>query len=333
LTGEKLSASARHRQIIDYGVLGEQLGYEMVAVGEHHLCDYIVASPPVLLAAIAERTTRIRLGTGTTLLPTLDPIRVAEDYATLDVVSDGRVEVVVGRGVVARTYPDLGFEYGDSRGLYEQHLGVLLDAWGGEGVDLSGFRPTLNGVTVQPRPAQHPHPPVWIGGGFSPESVDLAAEQGLGLMLPTVLAPPVAFAPLVARYRERFLDRGRGDARVGVVSHVHVDLDAARAVQRFAPHQKAYFDWVSGPLMSWGMAPVGLTPPDMGPYDFDAAFTVGPVVCGNPAHVIDRISAFDAALDIDLYLVMMDHGNQPWTQVEDAMQLFAEEVAPALANS
>jgi alkanesulfonate monooxygenase SsuD/methylene tetrahydromethanopterin reductase-like flavin-dependent oxidoreductase (luciferase family) len=299
----------------------------MFSVGEHHLCDYILSSPTVVLAAVAERTESIRLGTGTTLLATLDPLRVAEDYGTLDAISGGRVELVAGRGVVPRTYADLGFDFEDSRSLFEAHLGVLLEAWGSEAADLVEHRPSLRAVTVKPRPVQSPHPPVWIGGGFSKASVLLAARLGLGLMLPTILAPPFAFRELVAVYRDGFQDTGLGGPRVGVVSHVHVAMDGDNARSRFAPHQRAYFEWLGGELLPWANKGFANGPALPDSYDFDAAVDAGPVVCGSPSEVLDRIGSFHEALGIDVYLTMMDQGSPPVGQLHESMQLFAEEVA------
>ncbi len=326
--GARPSDRARHRNIVEAAVLGEALGYHMFCVGEHHLCDYILSSPTVVLAAIAERTDRIRLGTGTTLLATLDPLRVAEDYSTLDVISDGRVEVVAGRGVVPRTYADLGYAFDDSRSLFEAHLQVLLDVWSGENVDLTHHRPSLVDVTLKPKPVQSPHPPVWIGGGFSEASVNLAARLGLGLMLPTILAPPTAFRDFVTLYRDRFQDTGHGTPRIGVVSHVHVALAGGDARRRFKPHQSAYFAWLTNELLPWASQGVDQAlklPPE---YDFESAIDTGPAVCGSPSEVVDRIAEFNDALGIDLYLAMMDQGSPPAGQLHDSMQVFAEEVVP-----
>ena len=135
-TGERISQAQRHRQFVELAVRGESLGFDSVWLGEHHLCDYILSAPPVVLAAIAERTTTLRLGTAVTLLGTLDPVRAAEDYATLDALSRGRVEVVAGRGVLSRTYRDFGFDPHASREQYREHVELLLrlwterDAWG-----------------------------------------------------------------------------------------------------------------------------------------------------------------------------------------------------------
>jgi alkanesulfonate monooxygenase SsuD/methylene tetrahydromethanopterin reductase-like flavin-dependent oxidoreductase (luciferase family) len=217
-TGYKSSHSARHRQIVELGVRAEQLGFDSVWLGEHHLCDYILSSPPVVLAAIGERTSRLRLGTGVTLLGSLDPVRAAEDYATLDVLSQGRVEVVTGRGILRRTYGDFGLDPSRSREIYDEHVELLLELWTREELHWRGrFRSPLEGITVKPLPHQKPHPPLWIGGGSSYDSVDLAARLGLRLMLPSVFAPPEAFAPHVERYRERYLAAGHDPARMQVL--------------------------------------------------------------------------------------------------------------------
>jgi len=212
-----------------------------------------------VLAAIAERTERLRLGTGVTLLGSLDPVRAAEDYGTLDALSGGRVEVVCGRGVISRTYSDLGYDPADSRELFDEHVELLLELWTREDVDWDGkHRGPLRGVTVKPRPVQQPHPPIWIGGGSSTASIDLAARLGLRLMLPSVLAPPEAFLPFVERYREQWELAGRdeGDLCVGACSHVHVGPDSAAARKRWEPHHMAYVNWV-GELFRWGGVNVG----------------------------------------------------------------------------
>jgi alkanesulfonate monooxygenase SsuD/methylene tetrahydromethanopterin reductase-like flavin-dependent oxidoreductase (luciferase family) len=335
-TGERLSQAERHRQIVELAVRGEEIGLGSVWLGEHHGCDYILSSPPVVLAAIAERTRRMRLGTGVTLLGTLDPLRAAEDYATVDVLSGGRVEVVAGRGVLRRTYADFGLDPDRSREAFEEKVELLLRLWREEDVRSDGrHRAPLAGVTAQPRPLQRPHPPVWIGGGSSFDSIDLAARLGLALMLPSVLGPPEAFVLHVERYRERFVPGPAGGApRVGACSHVHVARDGRAARARWEPYHMGYIRWVLLELMPWGglnIGPSGLRPPPpTAAPDFETLCR-GPSICGSPAEVADRIGAIRERLGVDLHIAMFDHGGIPEPELQDALELYGKEVLPQLA--
>jgi alkanesulfonate monooxygenase SsuD/methylene tetrahydromethanopterin reductase-like flavin-dependent oxidoreductase (luciferase family) len=336
-TGAITSPAQRHRQIVELGVRAEALGFESVWLGEHHLCDYILSSPPVVLAAIGERTQRLRLGTGVTLLGSLDPVRAAEDYATVDGLSGGRVEVVAGRGVLQRTYSDFGHDPKQSRSLFEENVALLLAAWTQAPAHFEAtHRPSLRGVTVHPRPAQTPHPPLWIGGGSSFASVDLAARLGLPLMLPSVLAAPAAFAPYVARYRERFVPNGPRRERpvVGACSHVHVAKDSQTARERWRPYHMQYIRWVTSVLIPWGGVNLAMSEeraagPPPTPPDFDA-MCAGPSICGSASEVTDRIASIREQLGLDLHIAMFDHGGIPEAELADAMERFAAGVIPAV---
>ncbi|MGH7290357.1 MAG: LLM class flavin-dependent oxidoreductase [Myxococcota bacterium] len=331
-TGMRSSQAERHRQFVELGAYSEVLGFDSIWLGEHHLCDYILSSPPVVLAAIAERTRRLRLGTAVTLLGTLDPVRAAEDYATVDALSGGRLEVVAGRGVLKRTYRDFGLDPADSRELYGENVELLLRLWTETDVHWSGtFRAPLDGVTVAPAPVQKPHPPLWIGGGSSFDSIDLAARLGLPLMLPSVLAPPEAFAPMVERYRERFAAAGHRDAspRVGACSHVHVGVDSETARRVWRPYHLNYLGWVAGLMAQAGVNidSGGAAPPSL---DFERLIR-GPSVCGSPAEVSDRILGMRERLGLDLHIAMFDHGGMPEKLVLETLELFASRVLPAIS--
>jgi alkanesulfonate monooxygenase SsuD/methylene tetrahydromethanopterin reductase-like flavin-dependent oxidoreductase (luciferase family) len=334
-SGRKTSHSARHRQIVELAVRAEALGFDSVWLGEHHLCDYILSSPPVVLAAIGERTTRLRLGTGVTLLGNLDPVRAAEDYATLDVLTGGRVEVVAGRGVMRRTYHDFGQDAARSREIYDEHVELLLALWTQEDLHWKGeFRAPLSGVTVRPRPEQCPHPPLWIGGGSSNDSIDLAARLGLRLMLPSVFAPPEAFAPYVERYRERYLAAGHDPSglSVGACSHVHVARDSQTARARWAPYHMHYIRWVMGDLLPWAGVNLGREGVGPAPIPEFERLIEGPSLCGSPAEVIDRICTARDKLGLDLHLAMFDHGAIPEPALAETLELFAAEVLPHVSH-
>ena len=335
ITGTQKSATVHHLEIVELGVRAEELGFAAIHIGEHHLCDYTLSSPPVVLGALAARTQHIRLGTGTTLIGILDPVRAAEDYATVDVVSNGRLQMVAGRGVLARTYPDFGKRFEDSRALYEENVELVLKLWSEEDVRWEGrFRPALDGVTLQPRPVQRPHPPLWVGGGFSEESIQFAARAGLPLMLPSVLQPPSAFAAQVDAYRESFRDRGHGGPQVGALSHVHTAKDLDEARKRWAPRHTDYVDWVGGELLPWALAPVlpsGAKLPVMPPSDFETAIGEnGPAVCGSSQQVLDRIGGYRDALGLDFYLCHVDHGALPQDILFESIEQLAQDVMPHL---
>lgn len=329
-SGARLTHAQRHRQIVEMSVDSEALGFDSVWLGEHHLCDYILSAPPVVLAAIAERTRTLRLGTGVTLLGSLDPVRAAEDYATVDALSGGRVEVVAGRGVLRRTYRDFGHDPATSRELFAENVELLLRLWTEREVRWSGrFRAPLDGVRVTPEPVQKPHPPLWIGGGSAPDSVDLAARNGLPLMLPSVLAPPEAFANVVERYRERFVAGPSGARpRVGACSHVHVASDSSTARARWRPYHMGYLTWVMG-LMAWGGANMDAGASGGRPIGLDyERMLAGPSVCGSPAEVADRLCAMRDALDLDVHIAMFDHGGMPEKLVRETLELFGAQVLP-----
>jgi alkanesulfonate monooxygenase SsuD/methylene tetrahydromethanopterin reductase-like flavin-dependent oxidoreductase (luciferase family) len=330
--GGRPTPAERHRAIVESAVLGETLGFDSVWLGEHHFCDYVLSAPPVVLAAIAARTSRLRLGTGVTLLANLDPVRVAEDYATLDGISGGRVELAAGRGILADTYEAFGQKADDSRERFLENLVLLRRLWTETELTWSGrFRAPLERVTVEPRPVQQPHPPLWVGGGSSLHSVDLAAELGLPLMLPSVLAPPAAFAPLVTRYRERWARAGHDSAalRVGACNHVHVGASSREAREHWRPYYANYLRFVD---RVWRRRE--LVHPRAKQVDLDYEQLRGGVaVCGSPAEVADRIAATRETLGLDVHLLMFDLGGLPEPLVRETMERFATDVLPALRRA
>jgi alkanesulfonate monooxygenase SsuD/methylene tetrahydromethanopterin reductase-like flavin-dependent oxidoreductase (luciferase family) len=330
-SGAKTTQVERFRSLVESAVIAEQGGFDSVWLGEHHFCDYILSTPPVVLAAIAERTERIRLGTGVTLLANLDPVRVAEDYATVDLLSEGRVELVVGRGILAHTYRSFGQDIGESRPIYAEKLELLLRLWTEENVDWEGqHRSPLQEATVQPRPAQQPHPPIWVGGGSSNDSVDLAARLGLDLMLPSVIAPPQVFMPMVGRYREQLAATGRpGRGRIGAVSHVHV-AETSQEAAAWKPYYVHYLSevtkmvqWSGGAIRPGANSAFGSMP------DYDQMFETA-AICGSPQQVIDRLGALQEEMALDVHLGMFDLGGLPEADLYRTLELYAEKVLPAL---
>jgi alkanesulfonate monooxygenase SsuD/methylene tetrahydromethanopterin reductase-like flavin-dependent oxidoreductase (luciferase family) len=310
-TDRVVSEAERLRAIVEQAVVAEEAGFTGVAIGEHHFTRYIVSAPELLLATIAERTSRLRLSTGVTLLAHHDPVRVAEELATLDVLSGGRAEMIVARGVSQRTDAAFGVQ-DDLRARFDENLRLLLRLLEEPHVTWNGrFRSPLVDVTTTPRPLQQPRPLVWIGSG-SAVSADLAVELGLPLMLPSTLRDPSTHRGVVERYRTAM----RGGGRVALPSHVFVAPSAAQARETWRPHLSAYAHFAD---------------PWRGDGDVDVDLLMdGAAVCGDPAEVTDRLNDLGHLLGLDAHLVMVDIGGLPHTAVLDTIRLFGEEVLPAL---
>lgn len=329
VTGVRMTPAEKFRSLVEQGVAAEAAGFRSIHLGEHHFCDYILSSPPVVLAAIGERTSRLQLSTGVALGANLDPVRVAEDYATVDLLSGGRLEPVIGRGTFfPHTFAAFGQDPNDAKEVFAEHLELLLRIWETDGpVTWEGrFRAPLRGVTVEPRPLQRPRPNVWLGAGSSRESVELAARLGLWLMLPTVFGTPAHFRPMVDHYLDCWgaAGRDRADARIGAVSHCHVNTTTQRAHETWRPRYTAYMTWVTE-FIAGGMGATAVPA-----FDYEATVRDMAVV-GSPAEVVDRIGAMRDLLELDTHLVKFDMGGMPHSEVVATIERFGAEVIPELA--
>lgn len=323
-TGHLVSDGERTRAIVDQAVLAEEVGFDAVHLGEHHGNSYQLSSPAVVLAAIGARTTSLILSTGVTLLANLDPVRVAEDYATLDVLSEGRAEIVAGRGsLFARTFEYLGQDPRQSRALYNEHVGLLLELLRHENVSHPGpLRAPLENFTSRPRPTRPV--PVWLGGGLNAETPTLAGKLGLPLMLPSVFAPPDGFGPHIEAYIQAWADAGHeGQPRLGAICHCHVAPTTQQARRDFEPHYSQYWNWVQDLVEAYTPRARRL------PFDY-AAMLAGPALCGSPAEVINRVGQWQAALPlpIERFGFMFDLGGFPQPRLREVIERFGAEVIP-----
>ena len=321
-TGECRTESARHRSLVDQGVLAEQIGMHSIHLGEHHGSSYQLSAPPIVLAAIGERTTNLRLSTGVTLAANLDPFRIAEDYATLDVLTEGRAEIVAGRGsLFARTFEIFGQDPKQSRALFTDHVELLLKLLREEDVHAEGLRP-LHGETSRPRPFGEL--PVWIGGGTSTESVDFAARLGCPLMLPSVFAPPAAFSPLAERYREQWQAAGHdGEPVIGACFHTHIATESQLARDRFKVWYENYWQWVQDLIKSYTPRAEQL------PFDYTTLIG-GPAMVGSPGEVVERIESACELLGLNRMIFMFDLGGIPDDVLFPTLELFGSDVLPQL---
>ena len=322
VTGRPIDPAVRLREFIRLAERADQAGLDVFGVGEHHRPDFAIASPPVVLAAVAQATERIRLTSTVTVLSTADPVKVFEDFAAVDLISGGRAEITAGRGAYTESYPLFGYDLGDYDELFEEKLDLLLQLNRHERVTWSGrHRSPLVDAGVYPRPVQ-PELPVWIAVGGTPASVVRAGRNGLPLYL-AILGQPERFAPLAELYRETGADAGhRADAlRIGVTSHFYVEPTSQGARDTFYPH---YARYIGNNMPS---ARGQLLPRDA----FEAwAGPRGALFAGSPQEVIEKMLWERELLGHDRFLAQVGLGGLPFAATARSIELLATEVLPAV---
>lgn len=333
ITGTTMTPHERYRMLIDAAVIADEMGFHSINIGEHHGLGYQISAPPVLLSAMSERTENLRLSTAVALLANLDTLRLAEDYATVDVISGGRVEIVVGRGnFFASTYTLFGQEVEESRDRFDEALDLLVKLWPGRGLHWKGrFRPPINGEPLMPRPLQQGVLPVWVGGGSSDDTAIIAAELGLKLMLPSAFGPPEKFRGAVDIYLERFAAAGHDhEPEVGACWHVNVAPNSQEAKARWEPRYGAYHAWTQQLLRA-----VNPSIPEylLKPFDYEWLCSNGPAVVGSPAEVVERIATLGDMLGATLHLCYADMGGMPAKEFLQSVELLGAEVLPALGGA
>jgi alkanesulfonate monooxygenase SsuD/methylene tetrahydromethanopterin reductase-like flavin-dependent oxidoreductase (luciferase family) len=330
VTGERSTNARRYQMFPEMAKLAEDCGFNGINMGEHHGIEYIYSAPPVVLASIAERTTTLRLGTAVTLLANLDALRVAEDYATVDVLSDGRVDVVHGRGnFFASTYKLFGQDLKSSAARFKENAELLELLWSGEPVTWSGeFRPSINGESLQPIPVQKSRDCMWIGGGSSLESVELAARLGWKLMLPSAFGDPAFFTKVVEHYLAVWGESGHDwEPEIGAGWHVWVGKQSQRARDQWQPRYGAYHAWMNDLL---GRVNPEIPKQNQRAFDFEWLTTKGPAIVGSPEEVVDRIASLSELLHVTTHLAYMDMGGMPENELFEAIELFGDQVIPKL---
>jgi alkanesulfonate monooxygenase SsuD/methylene tetrahydromethanopterin reductase-like flavin-dependent oxidoreductase (luciferase family) len=311
----------RMAEILGYAVLADQLGLEVFAVGEHHSSEFFTSSPAVVLAAAAARTTGIRLTSATTLLGVADPVRVYEDFASLDVISRGRAEVIVGRSAFVEPFALFGYDTADYDALFAEKLGLLLDIRAAPTVTWSGrFRPPLEAAAVVPRAIQD-RLPVWVGVGGSPDSAERAGRLGLPMVLGYIGGTLAHLRPLVDAYRRAGDRAGHSEAlKVAISTHFYAGADptTARAVYRY------YHEYLR-PKRPGGRGFV------VSQAAFDAGTSrQGAIMIGSAGEITDKLTDAVKALSLDRIYAQVDWGGLPASLVEDSIARYASEIAPAL---
>ncbi|MGM0834784.1 MAG: LLM class flavin-dependent oxidoreductase [Bacillota bacterium] len=321
VTGEVISHAQRIREVVEEIVLADQVGLDVFGVGEHHREDFAASSPAMLLAAAASQTTRIRLTSAVTVLSSADPVRVFQDFATLDAISNGRAEIMAGRGSFIESFPLFGFDLKDYDELFEENLELLLKIRESEKVTWrGGHRPAINNLGVYPRPVQDPLP-VWIGSGGNAESVVRAGMLGLPLVLAIIGGSPTHFKPLVKLYKRSASRAGHDVSKLPVASHSHgfIAETTDLAVDKFFPPTQYVMNKL-GRERGWGRYERAT---------FDAARSFeGALYVGDPETVAEKIIHLRKNVGITRFMIHVPVGTMPHDDVMRAIELFGKEVAP-----
>ncbi|CAN5788947.1 LLM class flavin-dependent oxidoreductase [soil metagenome] len=321
VSGSARSHGERLRQVVEEIEVAEQVGLDVYGIGEHHRPDFAASAPAIVLAAAAARTSRIRLTPAVIILSSADPVRTFQDFATLDLVSEGRAELMVGRGSFIESFPLFGLSLSDYNELFSEKLDLLLAIRDGERVTWSGrHRPPLHDQAVYPRPHQAPLP-VWVAVGGTPESVVRAAQRGLPVALAIIGGDPDRFSVLSDLHRSVLADSGHDPAGAPLAVHAHgyVAEAEARAAEEYLPSYSRSMTLL-GRERGWS---------PMTRAQFDAMRGErGSLVVGNPEQVAAKILRMRDVLGISRFMLHISVGTLPHDQVLNSIALLGNEVAP-----
>jgi probable LLM family oxidoreductase len=324
--GRQLEAGERLRRLVEEIELADQVGLDVFGVGEHHRADYAVSAPAIVLAAAAARTENIRLTPSVSVLSSDDPVRVFQDYATLDRISGGRAEIMVGRGSFTESFPLFGQDLEDYEELFAKKLELLLalrDVGPDASVSWTGrLRPSIDHRGVFPRPEQDPIP-VWVAVGGTPRSVVRAGTLGLPMALAIIGGAPARFAPMVDLYRQAGARAGHSqeDLRISINAHGFIAEEAAHAAAVAVPPFLATMNRI-GRERGWPPMAAGQLEAEAGLH--------GALVLGNPEQVVEKILHQHEIFGQDRYLIQLTVGPVPRKDVLRAIELLGTEVAPAV---
>ncbi|GAA4740008.1 LLM class flavin-dependent oxidoreductase [Amnibacterium soli] len=315
--GRPMSYAASIRQVVDEAVLADELGIDAIALGEHHRPEYAISTPETVLAGIATRTSRIRLGSGVTVLSSDDPVRVFQRFATLDALSNGRAEVILGRGSFTESFPLFGYDLRDYDVLFEEKLDLFARLLQEEPVTWSGTtRAALEQADVFPKTEHGLR--TWVGIGGSPESVVRTARYGLPLMIAIIGGAPQRFLPYLDLYRRATAQLETTAWPVGVHSPGFVAATDEEAKETLWPHMKEMRDRI-GALRGW---------PPMQREEFEAEIAHGSLYVGSPETVARKVAATVSSLGIGRFDLIYTSGTVPASARLKHVELYGGTVVP-----
>jgi probable LLM family oxidoreductase len=321
-SGALVSHAEAIRQVVAEATLADELGVDAIALGEHHRPEFAISTPETVLAGIAARTSRIRLGSGVTVLSSDDPVRVFERFATVDAISGGRAEVILGRGSFTESFPLFGYDLADYEVLFEEKLELFVQLLDEKPVTWSGTtRAALDDADVYPK-TDSGRLTTWVGVGGSPQSIVRTARYGLPLMLAIIGGPPERFTPLIELYR-RATDRlGTATWPIGMHSPGFVADTDDEAKELYYPRYKVVRDRI-GALRGW---------PPVRREEFEAEIEGGSMYVGSPDTVARKIARTVSTLGVGRFDLLYTSGSQPISARSRAVELYGTKVIPMVRD-
>ncbi|MEV0283163.1 LLM class flavin-dependent oxidoreductase [Kribbella sp. NPDC050820] len=320
--GVPVSDAAAIRQVVEEAVLADELGVDAIALGEHHRPEYSISTPETVLAGIASRTSRIKLGSGVTVLSSDDPVRVYQRFATVDALSNGRAEVILGRGSFTESFPLFGYDLKDYDVLFEEKLQLFVELLDEKPVTWSGTtRAALDNADVYPK-TESGRLTTWVGVGGSPQSVVRTAYYGLPLMLAIIGGAPDRFAPYLDLYRRAAEQYGTVAHPVGMHSPGFIADTDEEAKELFWPRYKVMRDRI-GALRGW---------PPVKRQEFDYEVAHGSMYVGSPQTVARRIAGAIQRLGVGRFDLIYTAGQLPVSARLKAVELYGEKVVPLVRD-
>jgi len=321
-TGRPLSYAAAIRQVVDEAVLADEIGVDVIALGEHHRPEYSVSTPETVLAGIATRTSRIHLSSGVTVLSSDDPVRVFQRFATVDALSNGRAEIILGRGSFTESFPLFGYDLADYDALFEEKLELFVRLLDEKPVTWSGtLRPALDAADVFPK-TESGRLTTWVGVGGSPQSVIRTAHHGLPLMLAIIGGPAKRFAPYVDLYRRASAEFGTTAHPVGMHSPGFIADTDEEARELYWPGYRVIRDRI-GRLRGW---------PPIRRAEYDNEIEHGSMYIGSPETVAAKIARALKDLGVGRFDLIYSSGSQPASARLRAVELYGTKVIPMVRD-
>jgi probable LLM family oxidoreductase len=321
-SGSLVSYAEAIRRVVDEAVLADELGVDVFAIGEHHRPEYSVSTPETVLAGIATRTSRIRLASGVTVLSSDDPVRVFQRFATVDALSHGRAEVILGRGSFTESFPLFGYDLRDYDVLFEEKIALFVKLLEERPVTWSGtMRAPLENADVFPK-TESGHLNTWVGVGGSPQSVIRTAQYGLPLMLAIIGGAPERFAPYLDLYRRAADQLGTTAHPVGMHSPGFIADTDEEAKELFWPRYKVIRDRI-GALRGW---------PPIRRQEFDTDVERGSLYIGSPETVARKIARAVTKLGVGRFDLIYTAGSQPVSARLRAVELYGKTVIPMVRD-